>query len=272
MATEGGQQFPLDGLVMEQGQVAITWTVALGPDVDAGAKCTIGSPDSERATASCTDDGHFVFTLTADDGVNPPVSDSMTATLTNVPPDMLIMQPDLGQPYPYDAQVVFEAHVYDFGLNDPLTCTVAWGDGATSLAAVVGESCTASHHLRAPVARLSSRRPGRRPSLTSWPACIARASNGKMTRFSSTVLVAPVEDAPGRAPRLELGHRLDQAVDVHGRHAVGVEALDRGDPDLLQEALLVLVLAQLPQQPEQQGLVVRRPLAVAAKRAKRVRA
>jgi hypothetical protein len=146
MATEGGQQFPLDGLVMEQGPVAITWTVALGADVDAGATCTIGSPDSETATASCTDDGHFFFTLTADDGVNPPVSDSMTATLTNVPPDMLIMQPDVGQPYPYDAQVVFEAHVYDFGLNDTLTCTVAWGDGATSVAAVVGESCTASHH------------------------------------------------------------------------------------------------------------------------------
>ena len=86
-----------------------------------------------------------MFTLTADDGVNPPVSDSMTATLTNVPPDMLIMQPNTGKTYPYDAQAVFEAHVYDFGLNDTLSCTIAWGDGATSVAMVVGKSCMATH-------------------------------------------------------------------------------------------------------------------------------
>ena len=140
-----GQPFPLNGLVMEQGPVAISWTAVPGPDVDAGASCSIASPESETANASCSDDGHFVFTLTASDGVNPPVSDSMTATITNAPPDMLIMQPNTGTTYPYDARAIFKAHVYDWGLNDALTCTVAWGDGATSVAMVVGESCTASH-------------------------------------------------------------------------------------------------------------------------------
>ena len=148
-STEGGQQFPLNGLVMSQASVVtISWTATAGPDVDAGATCKITEPDSDTTVASCTDDGHFVFTLTADDGVNPPVSDSMTATLANVPPDMLIMRPNNGKTYPYDAQAVFEAHVYDFGLNDTLTCTIAWGDGATSVAMVVGTSCTATHQYK----------------------------------------------------------------------------------------------------------------------------
>jgi hypothetical protein len=151
-----GQGIHLKGLVMEQGPVTISWTATPGPDVDAGARCFIASSDSETSSAYCTDDGHFVFTLTADDGVNPPVSDSMTATITNGPPDMLIMQPDTGTTYPYDARAVFQAAVFELGLNDSMSCTVAWGDGATSVVAVAGGSCTASHqydtgfyHLRA---------------------------------------------------------------------------------------------------------------------------
>jgi hypothetical protein len=141
-----GQQVHLNGVVHGDELVATSWTVTPGPDVDAGASCSIGSPvGAAQTTAWCSDDGHFAFTLTADDGMNPPVSDSMTATITNAPPDVLIIQPDTGTTYPYDAEAIFQADVYDWGLNDSLTCTVAWGDGATSVAMVVGESCTASH-------------------------------------------------------------------------------------------------------------------------------
>ena len=45
-----------------------------GPDVDPGATCTFSVAHAAATTITCTDDGTFTVTLTADDGSNPPVS------------------------------------------------------------------------------------------------------------------------------------------------------------------------------------------------------
>ncbi|WP_331755901.1 hypothetical protein [Streptomyces sp. NBC_01643] len=45
-----------------------------------------GSQNAARSSFTCTDDGTFTVTLTASDGVNPPVGDSATVRLRNVAP------------------------------------------------------------------------------------------------------------------------------------------------------------------------------------------
>ncbi len=53
--------------------------------VDPGTTCSFGNAESPRTTFTCTDDGTFAVTLTADDGVNAPVSDSAEVTVRNLP-------------------------------------------------------------------------------------------------------------------------------------------------------------------------------------------
>ena len=51
----------------------LTWTYTNGPGIDAGATCTFSVVLRSAATTqiTCTDDGQYNATLTADDGVNP---------------------------------------------------------------------------------------------------------------------------------------------------------------------------------------------------------
>ena len=84
-------------------------------------------PASPTSDVSCTDDGTWTLTLSADDGTNPPVSDSLTLSITNAVP-VVAAGPDqfvtIGDPVS-----LAPATFTDAGANDTHTATIDWGDG-----------------------------------------------------------------------------------------------------------------------------------------------
>ena len=75
------------------------WTYAAGAGVDTGATCSFSDAAALNPTITCTDDGTFVATLTVDDGVNDPVSDSADVVVANVNPVVDITAPLEGALY-----------------------------------------------------------------------------------------------------------------------------------------------------------------------------
>lgn len=124
----------------------VRWTYrAVGHDVEPGVSCSFGDPTSSSTTFTCTDNGTFAVSLTADDGVNPPVSDTLKATLSNVAPTLHLTGPAPWQVYRADTAVELHATVTDPGTNDTHTCTVNWDDGTTESYPAVGGRCDRAH-------------------------------------------------------------------------------------------------------------------------------
>ncbi|QGG94952.1 FG-GAP repeat domain-containing protein [Actinomarinicola tropica] len=84
---EAGQGASLDGTVTDPDgdPVTVTWTWSPGPDVASGASCTFADASTVDTTITCTHPGTYTVTLTADDGLRGPATDS--ATLTVQPAD-----------------------------------------------------------------------------------------------------------------------------------------------------------------------------------------
>ena len=89
-----GAAVALSGSVSDPDSPGVThkWSVVPGSGVDSGTNCFVGDPAALSTSVVCTDDGEFTVTLTADDGVNPPVSDSTTLTLRNADPSTSILE------------------------------------------------------------------------------------------------------------------------------------------------------------------------------------
>ncbi len=94
----------------------------------------------------CTDDGTFGLTLTADDGVNPPISSTTTLTLRNAPPSLRNFVVSGGNTVacPAGNTVGVSFGASDPGSNDMLTGTIYWGDGSPA------ETGFAASHTYAP--------------------------------------------------------------------------------------------------------------------------
>lgn len=137
-----GALVALGGSVADDGAAPSTWSAAAGAGVDPGASCSFTNAASPATSISCTDDGTWTLTLRADDGVNPPVSDTLTLTLGNADPTIAITSPPAGAS---PLAMSFSAAVADAGGNDDLTCTIAWGDGSSSAGTVSGGVCSATH-------------------------------------------------------------------------------------------------------------------------------
>ncbi|WP_423463344.1 choice-of-anchor P family protein [Promicromonospora sp. MS192] len=148
-----GSPVTLDGTVTDPDDVPIiSWTYSAGDDIDAGTVCTFGSPNAARTTITCTDDGTFTVTLTADDGHGPPspVSDSATVTLRNVAPTGQISSPTPGQMINARQPARVDATFTDPAKNDTHTCLVDYGEsGGVEHGRVSqqdgGGTCTANH-------------------------------------------------------------------------------------------------------------------------------
>lgn len=140
-----GSAISLDGSVTDNGSTTTAWTYAAGAGVDAGATCSFAAAGSVDTTITCTDDGSYTATLTADDGVNDPVADSTTVTVTNADPSVSISSPADLSIFPINTSIAVTAPFTDAGANDTHTCTVAWGDGSTTPGTVSSGSCSASH-------------------------------------------------------------------------------------------------------------------------------
>ena len=96
-------------------------------------------------TITCTDDGTYTATLTADDGVNPTVADSTTVTVSNAIPSVSISAPGDLSVSSVNTAVGVTAPYSDAGVNDTHTCSVDWGDavitpGARRRRIVLGHS------------------------------------------------------------------------------------------------------------------------------------
>lgn len=132
-----------------------SWSIAPQSGVDAGASCSIGDSGALRTSVTCTDDGVYRLTLTADDGVNPKVSASTTLTLTNVAPRVRISSPDDGDLVEVGSPVAVTAPFTDVATNDTHTCSVDFDDGDPAVTGTVDEShgsgtCEASHAIDDP--------------------------------------------------------------------------------------------------------------------------
>lgn len=121
-----------------------TWSVAPVSGVDAGASCTIADPSALSTTVTCTDDGVRELTLTTDDGFNPPVSDTASLTIGNLPPAIGSMTTTT-DPAAVGTPVLMQATYSDPGSNDTHTASVDWGDGTTTTPPAAGGTVSASH-------------------------------------------------------------------------------------------------------------------------------
>ncbi|HEY7737042.1 MAG TPA: hypothetical protein VH813_09640 [Candidatus Limnocylindrales bacterium] len=121
------------------------WSFQAGADVDPGAQCIFANPESTGTVVTCTDDGTYTLTLTASDGVNPPVSDTAQVTMTNVGPSVEIAAPAEGSSFAIGAPVAVTAPFTDAGSNDTHTCSIDWGDTTVEAGVVAAGACTGSH-------------------------------------------------------------------------------------------------------------------------------
>jgi PKD domain-containing protein len=121
------------------------WSYAPFSGVDAGATCSFANSAAILTTVTCTDDGVYTLTLTADDGIDPPVAASASLTVSNVPPDVSITSPTSGQLFQLADVVNVTAPFTDPGSNDTHTCSIDWGDSVVTVGVVAAGQCTGSH-------------------------------------------------------------------------------------------------------------------------------
>jgi FtsP/CotA-like multicopper oxidase with cupredoxin domain len=122
----------------------IHWSVAPSAGVDSGAACTIANPSALDTTVTCTDDGSYALTLTASDG-NAVGTGVGLLTVTNAAPAVAIGTPAPGAVFLGGTPVAVQATASDPGTNDTHTCSIAWGDGATTAGASSGGVCSGVH-------------------------------------------------------------------------------------------------------------------------------
>jgi PKD domain len=124
---------------------ATTWTITPSAGVDPGTTCAFANASNVDTSVTCTDDGVFTATLTADDSFAPPVSDTTTVTVANVPPDVTIASPTSGTLFQVGDLVTVDAPFTDPGTNDSHTCMIDWGDGVTDTGTIAAGACTGGH-------------------------------------------------------------------------------------------------------------------------------
>ncbi len=136
--TEGtGAQLSGTATDPEHDPLTTTWNIT--PTIeDPGTTCTSTATSTLTPTVTCNDDAVLGATLTANDGINPPVSSQTTVTVLNA-------APILGTPSITSGPVAPGSNVHvsdtftDAGTNDTHTATINWGD-VTSSTGVVNES------------------------------------------------------------------------------------------------------------------------------------
>lgn len=146
-----GQAAELRGSATDrENQVIVSWSYAPSGGTDPGATCALSAPHAPRTSITCTDDGVYTATLTASDGVNPPVSDTTLVTIANAAPVLSLTGPAPWQPFRAGTPVPLAATFTDAGANDTHTCTVTWDDGTTDEYAPSQGSCARSHTFAEP--------------------------------------------------------------------------------------------------------------------------
>ncbi len=137
--TDEGTAFVLNAVANDDHLGALTLHWSAAPSGPAGT-CVFGNAASANTTVTCNDNGTYTLTLTANDGINAPVSASLELHVANVAPTLSLT----GSVSALTASVT--GAVTDVGANDTQTCTFDWGDGnSTPGVAVAGGVCQSSH-------------------------------------------------------------------------------------------------------------------------------
>ncbi len=125
-----GSAIALGGTASDPDGPALTsvWSYVAGAGVDAGATCAFAAPGAPSTTVTCTDDGIYTLTLTANDSINPAVTSTATLTVGNVAPVLNITAPTNGALYVVNTPVNLIAPFTDAGSNDTHICAINWDD------------------------------------------------------------------------------------------------------------------------------------------------
>ena len=107
------------------------------------ARLLVRRPNAVDTSVTCTDDGDYELTLTADDGANTPVTDSLVLTVGNALPVVTITAPLDGATT--GPTVSVSASFTDAGANDTHTCQIDWGDTASTSGTISAGVCSGSH-------------------------------------------------------------------------------------------------------------------------------
>lgn len=129
----------------EVGTPAVSWSYRVDSPVDPGTTCAFANAAAAETTISCNDDGTFVVTLTASDGVNPPVSNSMVLTVVNAAPLVQVTGPQPWQTVRAGTPITLNAAVSDAANDTLTTCAISWDDGSSDTPALRDGSCSGSH-------------------------------------------------------------------------------------------------------------------------------
>ncbi|MEV6109911.1 PKD domain-containing protein [Streptomyces sp. NPDC051940] len=141
-----GAAVRLGGTVWDDGgQATARWSYEPLDGVDAGATCSFADASAAGTTVSCTDDGRYRVTLTADDGANRPIGDSAVVTLGNVAPTLSLGGAEAWSVHHVGDTVDLGASFTDPGANDTHTCEVTWDDGTTETYAATASGCDRGH-------------------------------------------------------------------------------------------------------------------------------
>ncbi len=146
-----GEQLNLLAVVSdpENDPLSYNWDYSLGDGVDPGTICTFSDPYLSETAFSCTDNGSFNVTITSSDNNNDPVSESVTITIDNLPPDIeTIIAPIT--PLPVGTTIETSALFTDPGSNDTHTATWDWGDSTNSEGEISNNLVTGEHTYNTP--------------------------------------------------------------------------------------------------------------------------
>jgi len=146
-----GSAVPVSGSATDANGDALSysWMATPGAGTDTGASCSFASPSSAATDVTCTDDGSYTLTLTADDGTES-ASDTATLTVANVAPVVGSVSGAPTGPVEVGTPVTLSATYTDAGSNDSHSAGWAWDDGSTSPATASGGSTSGTHTYSAP--------------------------------------------------------------------------------------------------------------------------
>ena len=146
-----GSAVALSGSVTPSDGATTTWTAVAGAGVDAGATCTFGDASALATSVTCTDDGSWTVTLTADDpGPDSPVANDLILRSPTRIRRSTSRAPADGAVVPAGSSVAVTATVADAGSNDPLTCSIDWGNTTVTAGSIAAGVCTGSHAYTSP--------------------------------------------------------------------------------------------------------------------------
>jgi PKD repeat protein len=148
-----GAPIALSGTAADTDGDAVTTSWSLTWSGDPGTTCTTSAGTTLTPSVTCDDDALVTATLSANDGVNPPVTSSTPITVGNGAPTLGAMDVPTTAVALGTAATV-DVALTDAGTNDTHTATVSWGDTTSSPAGVTESGGTgtvsASHTYALP--------------------------------------------------------------------------------------------------------------------------